>query len=81
MINPCSLEYFDRRSLNRLRNKFENIPLNARAALFFENDIEQQKDYDDVLEAWFDYLNERGVLLDDSWFAQSPTDLKLFQDL
>jgi len=79
-IKPCSLEYFDIRSLRRLRNKFENIPLNARAAIFFENDIKSQKDYDYSLEVWIDYLNNKGVLLDDSWFAQSPNDLKRFHE-
>ncbi len=79
-INPCSLEYFDRRSLDRLKNKFEDIPLDAESALFFENDINLQEEYDLALEAWFDYLNGKGVLLDDSWFAQKPNDLKRFHE-
>lgn len=79
-ISPCSLEYFDRRSLDRLRNKFENIPVNAEAALFFENDIECQEDFDPALDAWFDYLNGKSVLLDNSWFAQTPKDLKRFHE-
>jgi len=78
-INPCSLEYFDRHSLNRLRKKFGNIPLNAQSALFFENDIDRQSDHDPALDAWFDYLKESSAL-SDSWIAQSRSDLKRFQD-
>ena len=78
-INPCSLEYFDRHSLNRLRKKFANIPLNAQSALFFENDIDRQSDHDPALEAWFDYLKETSAL-SDSWIAQSSSDLKRFHE-
>ena len=79
-ISPCSLEYFDGRSLIRLRKKFKNIPLNARAALFFENNIDRQMDYESVFATWFDYLKEKGALWDDSWFAQSPSDLQRFHE-
>ena len=78
-INPCSLEYFDRHSLNRLRKKFANIPLHAQSALFFENDIDRQLDYEPALEAWFDYLKETSAL-SNSWFAQSISDLKRFHE-
>jgi len=78
-INPCSLEYFDRHSLNRLRKKYANIPLPAQSALFFENDIDRQSDHDPALEAWFDYLKETSAL-SDSWFAQSSSDLKRFHE-
>ena len=78
-INPCSLEYFDRQSLNRLRKNFTNIPLNAQSALFFENDIDRQSDHDPALEAWFDYLKETSAL-SDSWIAQSSNDLKRFHE-
>ncbi len=63
-----------------MKNKFEDIPLDAESALFFENDINLQEEYDLALEAWFDYLNGKGVLLDDSWFAQKPNDLKRFHE-
>ena len=43
-IDPCSLEYFDKNSLGRLRKKFSNIPSRAKAALFFENAINNKED-------------------------------------
>ena len=78
-IKPCSLEYFDCHSLNRLRKKFANIPFNAKSALFFENDVNRQIDYEPALEAWFDYLKDTNVL-SDSWFAQSYSDVKKFHE-
>ena len=78
-LDPCSLEYFDCNSLSRLRKKFSNIPVNAKSALFFENDIEKSLDYEPALEVWFDYINNTSAL-SDSWFAQSSADLKRFHD-
>ena len=79
-ISPCSLEYFDHGSLQRLKKKFGNIPENAQAALFFEQDIDSQEEYDLCLEAWYGFLEKENVLLDDSWFAQGPKDIEKFYD-
>ena len=79
-IHPCSLEYFDTFSLQRLKSKFNRIPESAKAALFFEQDIARADDYDSVLEAWYEYLESQSVSLDDSWFAQSPKDVERFHE-
>ncbi|MCZ6513690.1 MAG: FAD-binding oxidoreductase [Nitrospinae bacterium] len=79
-INPCSLEYFDSHSLQRLKQKFSNIPDSARAALFFEQDVISQDDYDPCLEDWVAFLETEAILLEDSWFAQSPKDLEKFHN-
>jgi D-lactate dehydrogenase (cytochrome) len=78
-INPCSLEYFDRNSLNRLRKKFAHIPTAAQAALFFENDVDRQIDHKISLDSWINYLGNTSVL-SDSWFAYSASDLKKFHE-
>ena len=77
-ISPCSLEYFDRYSLGRLRNHYPNIPYRAKSALFFEQDISSNDQKDSVLEYWYGFLEKQGILLDDSWFANSPKDLETF---
>jgi len=79
-IDPCSLEYFDKNSFGRLRGEFNNIPSRARAALFFENVINKQEDHEHTLDAWFNYLSKKNVLLKDSWIAQSPKDLTRFHN-
>lgn len=80
LIDPCSLEYFDRRSLIRLREKYPNIPERAHAALFFEQDVPLKESYDPILDDWFALLSEREVMLDDSWFAQNDRDVRRFHE-
>ena len=79
-ISPCSLEYFDHRSLQRLKQKFGNIPERAQAALFFEQDVASEHEYDLCLDTWYEFLEEQKVLLEDSWFAQGPKDIEKFHD-
>ncbi|UCD11280.1 MAG: FAD-binding oxidoreductase [Nitrospinaceae bacterium] len=77
-IAPCSLEYFDRGSLKRLRREYENIPDRAQAALFFEQDVGRKEDLEPSLEAWVETLEAFDVLLDDSWFAENARDVARF---
>ena len=79
-ISPCSLEYFDKFSLKKLQVNHANLPAGAQAALFFEQDVIQKENYDSILEAWFEFLTEEGVSLDDSWFAQNEKDVQRFHD-
>ncbi len=79
-LAPCSLEYFDRFSLEKLRGKHERIPAGAQAALFFEQDVAEKAQSDALLESWYEFLSEETLLLDASWFAQSPKDLQRFHD-
>ena len=79
-ISPCSLEYFDDYSLQKLQPEFPNIPPTARAALFFEQDIKTHEEYDKTLQAWFEFLEGKEFELLDSWFAQSDADLKKFHE-
>ena len=49
-------------------------------ALFFEQDVLKMKDYDLILENWYEFLSEENIMLDDSWFAQGPKDVQMFHD-
>ncbi len=77
-LTPCSLEYFDRRALNRLRIKFRQIPDKVDAALFFEQAVEPGGDYDSLFDRWCENLLDRDPLLEDSWFAENDKDLEKF---
>jgi D-lactate dehydrogenase (cytochrome) len=79
-VSPCSLEYFDRFSLELLRGKYPNIPVQAEAALFFEEDVADQKDYDATLEVWIEFLADKDILFDESWFAQDQNDVLVFHE-
>lgn len=79
-IDPCSLEYFDHNALERLRSKHARIPSDSRAALFFEQDVPESKDYDLIMEHWFEFLSDENIMLDDSWFSQDAKDIQKFHD-
>ena len=79
-ISPCSLEYFDKFSLKKLQKNHANISVEARAALFFEQDVLKKEDYDSTLDAWFEFLTKEDVSLDDSWFAQNAKDVQHFHE-
>jgi D-lactate dehydrogenase (cytochrome) len=80
LVSPCSLEYFDRFSLELLREKYPNIPLQAEAALFFEEDVADKNNYDTTLEVWIDFLTDNNILMDESWFAQDQKDIQTFHE-
>ena len=80
LVLPCSLEYFDRYSLIMLKEKYPNIPIHAKAALFFEEDVMDKDNYDSILEKWIKFLKDKNVLLDDSWFAHDEKDLFAFHE-
>jgi D-lactate dehydrogenase (cytochrome) len=79
-VSPCSLEYFDRFSLELLRAKYPNIPIQAEAALFFEEDVTDGKNYDAMLEVWIEFLTDNNILMDESWFAQDQKDVQIFHE-
>ncbi len=69
------LEYFDHGSLLLLREKYDDIPPEAQAALL----IEQELLDDAELDAWIDRLEEAGAMTEQSWFAASDTDRDRFR--
>jgi len=80
LVSPCSLEYFDQYSLIMLKEKYPNIPKHAKAALFFEEDVMDKKNYNSILDKWIRFLTGKNVLLDDSWFANDEKDLLAFHE-
>ncbi len=80
LVLPCSLEYFDRYSLLMLKEKYPNIPMHAKAALFFEEDVIDKKTYNIKLEKWIEFLTNKKVLLNDSWFAHDEKDVFAFHE-
>jgi len=69
------LEYFDRGSLLLLREKYDEIPPEAHAALLIEQELED----DSELDAWVDRLEEAGAITEQSWFAAGDSDRERFR--
>ena len=70
------LEYVDAASLDVVRSRFPEIPVNARAALIIEQSVAEGEDAE---EAWLDRLEASAALTDDSWFAASASDRERFR--
>ncbi len=71
------IEYFDRPSLDLLRERFPDIPRAAGAALLVEQEIESEDD--EEIDRWQDRLESGGALGEDSWFALNAADRERFR--
>ena len=80
ILNPISIEYFDKGALSLLRERHTNIPKDAEAAIYFEQEISKENE-DDVIDAWAKLITKTGGSLDDTWFAHTEKDRKYLQDV
>ena len=71
------LEYIDAASLGLLRQRFPEIPAEARAALLIEQELESEDDAE--VDRWLVRIEEAGALAEDSWFATSAADRERFR--
>ena len=71
-VDARAIEFFDRESLNFLREKYSTIPAEAVAALFFEQETTPASE-ELVLEQWQQLLDRHNALTD-SWFATNAAD-------
>ncbi len=67
-----ALEFFDRESLNFLREKYPTIPANAVGAVFFEQETNSANE-ETVLNDWMAMLDQHHAF-PDSWFATNEQD-------
>lgn len=71
-VDARAVEFFDRESLNFLREKYSTIPGEAVAALFFEQETTASSE-ETVFEQWQVLLDQHHAL-PDSWFATNAGD-------
>lgn len=69
------LEYVDDPALRMIEQRYPDLPATAMAALIVEQIVESEDD----LDAWFDRLEERGALTEQSWFGSSDYDRERFR--
>ena len=67
-----AIEFFDRESLNFLREKYPDVPANAVGAIFFEQETTEATE-EGVLSAWLELLDQHHAF-SDSWFATNEQD-------
>lgn len=69
--NALAIEYFDKNALNLLRTRFNNIPADKEAAIFFEEEITPERE-PVFLDNWAALLEKNGVDIEMVWSATEP---------
>ena len=72
------LEFMDDRALALLRSSYPDIPVQAKAALFIEQNLKSEDDGE--VEAWTRRLTEQQALENESWFGLSAADRDRFRE-
>jgi len=71
-IDATVLEFYDGNSLEFLRKDFPNIPANTKAAIWFEQEYNNNEDR--MLELWINLFSEFGGKEENAWFAANEKD-------
>ena len=71
-VDARALEFFDRESLNFLRERYPEIPDKAVGAIFFEQETRAETE-ETVLDEWMALLDQHHAFAD-SWFATNEQD-------
>lgn len=71
-VDPRAVEFFDNESLNFLRQKYPEIPSEAVAAIFFEQETTDETE-EVILNKWLALLDKHHAF-PDSWFATNEQD-------
>ncbi len=74
-ISPASLEFFDKNSLDLLRQKYSFLPA-AEAAVYFEQEADSCESCEILIERWHALIEASGALIDDTIFADTPQERK-----
>ena len=68
-LSPRCLEYLDDGCVQLMRSSVGDVPVDAGAALFCEQEVGAQHDEEAHLEAWIEALTEANAFVDDVWLA------------
>lgn len=68
LVDALAIEFFDRNSLEFLREDFHNIPRGERTAVWIEQDVTGE-DFESVMEHYIGLLEKFGVNTEEVWFA------------
>lgn len=72
-LDPTLLEFFDKRSLGIIAEKFPETPSDAACALFFEQETTSENE-GALLDTWNDVFESHGADLEGSWFTTTEPD-------
>jgi D-lactate dehydrogenase (cytochrome) len=67
-IDALALEYFDENALRFLRDDYEKIPGDSKAAIWFEQEVNETNE-GQIIEQWIDLFIKNGGNEETAWFA------------
>lgn len=79
-VDALSIEYFDRNAVAILRTKNANVPADAVAAIFFEQEVPGEAG-DVTIAAWEDLIVRHGSSLEATWVAMNEHEIEAFAEL
>ncbi len=77
-IDVLALEYFDKNSLELLREDYPNIPVNTESAVWFEQELNDESG-DQLTELWLELIGKHDGNINDSWIAMNDKDKSEFE--
>ena len=77
--NALSIEYFDRNSLGLLRLKNSNVPQEAHAAIFFEQEITKENE-EKVIDGWLKVITKHNASVENTWVAMTEERCEKFSE-
>ncbi|MDP2928943.1 MAG: FAD-binding oxidoreductase [Candidatus Omnitrophota bacterium] len=75
--DALSIEYFDSNALRLLKNKSGNVPGDARAAIFFEQELTEDGE-ESILDGWVNTISKHNASLDSTWVAMTECEADKF---
>ena len=78
-IDALSLEYFDEKTLDFMREDYSQIPGNSKAGVWFEQEVTHINE-DFFLDEWMTLLQEFHGDEDSAWFAFTESDKEKLQE-
>ncbi|MDR2426945.1 MAG: FAD-binding oxidoreductase [Endomicrobium sp.] len=78
LIDPMSLEYFDKNALFLIKNDYPVIPENTEAGIMFEQDV-YEDNFDILMEKWVMLIEDSGVDTEKVWFASNLKEQEEFR--
>ena len=75
--DALSIEYFDPNALRLLKNKSGNVPEDARAAIFFEQELIEESE-ESILDGWMNTISKHNASPDNTWVAMTENEMEKF---
>ncbi|MBN1527319.1 MAG: FAD-binding oxidoreductase [Candidatus Omnitrophica bacterium] len=77
ILDILSIEYFGTEAVGILRKNNVNVPQNAAAAIFIEQEVEEGRE-GDVVERWAKFITRHNASVDDTWVAMNEKEVDEF---